>query len=323
MTSLQKPPTAERPSRLLGRLVFLVLLLALVAVAIWTSVTVQRIDLVENTPLEELERDDTVEVDGLSLYIEEGTGGPIPVILLHDFDVSGSLLLEDVAEEIDGRFHPVLLDLPGFGLSQRIPEPGDAHTVASMAETVGSVIAQRYELPVVVVGVGLGGHVGAELAVIQPELMRGLVMIDVDFAPEEDWIDLAEGLAYVGPAVVHTFEAGGRFGVDRWAPNCDDGGWCPTRDQIAGRDLASSIKGTTESLIAFMETPRSSLVPSELDAIGLPTAYVWSTEGEVTAGSVEMITDQVPEISLLEADVWKAHLQSPGTVFEAVELVGS
>ena len=301
----------------------MIVLLAVVAVAIWTAVTLQRIDLVENTTLESLEREELVEANGLLVDVEEDTGGPIPVILLHDFDVSGSVLLEDLADAIDGRFHPVLVDLPGFGLSQRIPDPGDPHTVSAMAETVGSVIAQRYDLPVVVVGVGLGGQVGAELAVTQPDLMRGLVMIDVDFSPVGDWVDFAEGLPYLGPAVIHTFEAGGRFGVDRWAPNCDDGGWCPTADQVAARELAASLEGTTESLVAFLETPRSSLVPAELDAITVSTVYVWSTDGSVSAESVESVTESVPEISLLEAEVWKAHLQSIRTVLEAVESVGS
>lgn len=305
-----------------GRFLFLIILLVLVGIAIWTAVTEQRIELVENTPLDSLEREDTVEANGLIIDVEEGTGGSIPVILLHDFDVSGSVLLDEVAAGIEGRFRPVLVDLPGFGLSERIPEPGEPHTVASMAETLGSVISQRYDLPVVVVGVGLGGQVGAELAVTQPDLMRGLVMVDVDFSGEGDWVALAEGLPYIGPAVIHTFEAGGRYGVDRWAPHCDEGGWCPTADQVTARDLAASLEGTTESLAAFLDTPRSSLVPSELDAISLPTVYVWSTEGPVSAESVEMVTEQVPGITLLEADVWKAHLQSSQTVVEAVELVG-
>ena len=301
----------------------LIVLLAIVASAIWTAVTLQRIDLVENRTLESLEREDTVEANGIIIDVEEDPGGPIPVVLLHDFDVSGSVLLEDLAAELDGRFHPVLVDLPGFGLSERIPDPGDPHTVSGMAEIVGSVIMQRYDLPVVVVGVGLGGQVGAELAVTQPELIRGLVMVDVDFSPVEDWVDFVEGLPYFGPAVIHTFEAGGRFGVDRWAPNCDDGGWCPSADQLAARELAASLEGTTESLVAFLETPRSSLVPSELDAISVPTVYVWSTDGTVSAESAEMVTESVPEISLIEADVWKAHLQSIPTVVEAVVSVGS
>ncbi len=65
-------------------------------------------------------------------------------------------------------------------------------------------------------------------------------------------------------------------------------------------------------------------MPSELDEITLPTAYVWSTDGTVSAESVETVTQGGPEqLSLLEADVWKAHLQSIPTVIEAVESVGS
>lgn len=323
MTGLQKPPVAARSSRTLGRLLFLVLMLSLLALAIWAMVTLQRIDLVESASLDSAWQGESVVVDGMAIAIEEGDGDAAPVILLHDFDVAGSLLLDDLATALAATFRPVRLDLPGFGFSQRITEPGDPHTVASMAEVVGSLITERYESPVVIAGVGLGGKVGAELAVTQPELVRGLVMIDVDFWAEGDWVDFAEGLPYIGPAVVYTFEAGGRFGVDRWAPDCDDGGWCPTADQIAARDLAASVEGTTESLSAHLETPRSSLVPAELDVISVPTAYVWSTRGPVPAESVDTIAEAVPGLLLVEADVWKAHLQSPETIVGAIEAVGS
>ena len=259
---------------------------------------------------------------GLSLALEDRIGGPIPVVLLHDFDVSGRLLLEELASEITGRFHPVLIDLPGFGLSQRIPEPGDPHTVSSMAEAVGIVISERFELPVVIAGVGLGGQVAAEVALTNPDIVRGLVMIDADFSSDPDWVEVAEVSPYIGLAVVHTFEASGRFGVDRWAPRCDEGGWCPTADQVVRRDLAASVAGTTASLHSFLTTPRSSLVPSELGSISVLTAYVWSTDGPVPEESVVMISDRMPDALIIESDVWKAHLQDPDAIVDAINQVG-
>lgn len=323
MTGLQKPPTQDRPSRFWLRMTVLILLLAVAGVAVGAAVTIQRIDLVESESLDSLERGETVQVSGLSINIDEGEGGPVPVVLLHDFDVSGGLLWEEVATRLGDGFRPLRLDLPGFGLSERVTDPGSPHTVAGMAELVGGIVEARYDPPVVLVGVGLGGEVAAELAVTQPQLVRGLVMVDVDFQRESDWVAFAEGLPYLGPAVIHTFEASGRFGVDRWAPRCDEGGWCPTPDQIVARDQSARVAGTTASLGAFLETPRSSLVPSELDTISAPSAYVWSTGGEVTEEAMRDVVDQVPEIILIEADAWKAHLEAPESVIEAIEQVGA
>lgn len=322
MTGLSRPPTQDRPSRLLLRMTVLVILLAIAGVAIWTAVIIQRIDLVENVSLGSLDRGETVNAGGLSINITEGEGGLIPVVLLHDFDIAGGLLWEEVAARLGDEFRPVRLDLPGFGLSQRITEPGAPHTVAAMAELVAGVVEARYDTSVVIGGVGLGGEVAAELAVTRPDLVRGLVLVDVDFQRDDDWVAFAERLPYIGSAVIHTFEAGGRFGVDRWAPKCDEGGWCPTQDQIAYRDQAAGVAGTTASLEAFLETPRSSLVPSELDTISVPSAFVWSTGSEVTEEVMRDIVDQVPGVSLIEADAWKAHLEAPDSVIEAIELVG-
>lgn len=321
MTGLRRPPTRERSARVFLRLIVLVMLLAIAAGVIWTAVTLQRIDLVETTSLASLERGEVVEVQGLGIHVNEGEGGPVPVVILHDFDVAGSVLLADLAARIEGPFRPVAIDLPGFGLSQRVPDTGTAHTVAGMAEIVASILDDRYDAPVVALGVGLGGEVAAELAVTHPELLAGLVMVDVEFEPDSDWVSGAEGLPYVGPAVVHAFEAGGPFAQGRWAPRCDDGGWCPTAEELFARDRAAKVAGTTESLVAFLATPRSSLVPSELDMISVPSAYVWSSAGDVPRQAVEDVVGQVPEMTLIETAVWKAHLEDPASVIDAIARV--
>ena len=322
MTGLRKPPARDRPSRLLLRMTVLIILLAVAGVAIWTAVTIQRIDLVESVSLESVDRGETVDAAGVTVNVVEGEGSGTPVVLLHDFDIAGGLLWEEVATRLGDGFHPVRLDLPGFGFSQRLTEPGEGHTVAAMAEIVAEVVQVRYGTPVVLAGVGLGGEVGAELAVTRPDLIRGLVMVDADFERAGDWVSFAEKLPYMGLAVIHTFEAGGRFAVDRWAPRCDEGGWCPNQEQIAYRDQAARVAGTTASLRAFFDTPRSSLVPSELDTISVPSVFVWSTDGEVTEEAMTRVVDQVPGVSLMEVDAWKAHIEAPDSVIEAIELVG-
>ena len=175
----------------------LIILLAVAGVAIWTAVTIQRIDLVESVSLESVDRGETVDAAGVTVNVVEGEGSGTPVVLPHDFDIAGGLLWEEVATRLGDGFHPVRLDLPGFGFSQRLTEPGEGHTVAAMAEIVAEVVQVRYGTPVVLAGVGLGGEVGAELAVTRPDLIRGLVMVDADFERAGDWVSFAEKLPYM------------------------------------------------------------------------------------------------------------------------------
>lgn len=322
MTSLQKPPEEDRPTRVVARILVLVILLLGVGLAVWTAVTGQRIELTETESLASIEGRDVTEAGGLDINVVEEVGGPVPVVFLHDADVAGGVLWDATVDRLGDRFKAVRVDLPGFGLSERVPDPGSGHTVASMAEVVSEVIAERFEIPVVAAGAGLGGEVAAEIAVTRPELVRGVVMIDVDFWSEQGWLHFFETAPWVGRAVVHTFEAGGRLGTDRWAPNCDDGGWCPTASQAEARELAASVENTTDSIKAFLETPASSLVPSDLDEIAAPVAYVWSTEGDVPASSVEMTEEPLSDLALYESDAWKVQLEDPATVAEAIEAVG-
>ncbi len=52
MSGLQEPPTRSRPTRILLRVLLLTLLVLAVGAAVWTSVTTQRIDLIEDVQIE-------------------------------------------------------------------------------------------------------------------------------------------------------------------------------------------------------------------------------------------------------------------------------
>jgi hypothetical protein len=147
-------------------------------------------------------------------------------------------------------------------------------------------------------------------------------MVDVDFWLEDGWVGLVERFPWLGRAATYTLDTSGRFGADRWAPDCGEGGWCPNSEEVAARATALSISGTTDSIRAFRLTPGSSFVPSGLDQITAPVAIVWSEDGEVPEKSIDMILDEIPGAEVIKVAVWKAHLQSPGSIAEAIESVG-
>ena len=78
-----------------------------------------------------------------------------------------------------------------------------------MAEEVSDVIQQSFGQPAVVAGIGLGGEVAAEIAVTHPDLVAGLVMLDVDFFKPRAWDQLVERLPWVGIAATYAL-------ADRW-----------------------------------------------------------------------------------------------------------
>ena len=194
------------------------------------------------------------------------------------------------------------VDLPGFGLSARIPEEGSRHTVASMAEEVSDVIQQSFGQPAVVAGIGLGGEVAAEIAVTHPDLVAGLVMLDVDFFKPRAWDEFVERLPWVGIAATYALETGGPLAAGRWAPNCESGGWCPTPSQVQARNRAETIVDTSESIHFFRRTPAASQVPSKLGEITTPTSYLWSQAGDVPRESVDRVQEAMPAATRRSGD---------------------
>ncbi|MGH8912966.1 MAG: alpha/beta fold hydrolase [Acidimicrobiia bacterium] len=324
MSGLRPPPREETPTRVFLRILVLIVLVLAAGGVVWAAVTQQRVTLIEDTSLDELDLEPIVTSNGTSLnVVREGTG-TVPLVLLHDIDIAGSVIWDGVVSDIDPKFEVIRIDLPGFGLSERIPVEGTPHTVASMSVEVADVIGQTLGQPVVLAGVGLGGEVAAEVAVTMPELVAGLVMIDVDFYKPDGWVEFVEKLPFFGSAATYAFDTGGPFAVDRWAPNCESGGWCPSQSQAEARELAETIVGTTESVRAFRRTPAASLVPSKLDEITAPVHYLWSQAGDVPRESVDRVEEALPDAEFdVFSDAWKVHLDHPGEVAAAIAALAS
>lgn len=317
MRGLEAPPKTETPSRIVGRFVVLIILAAGAGIAIYTAVTNQNADLTEDLRPVNLDLDDTTVIDGFVTNVRVDEGGPTPVLILHDADITGGLTLDDLSAALPEGYHGVRIDLPGFGYSTRMPVEGPHHTVSGLAERLVPVLQERFGQPVQVIGVGLGGEVGAELALSHPELVSGLTMVDVDFWTEPGFPHSLASLPWVGKAATYTWETGGRFALDTWAPHCAEGGWCPTAEELSIRSVMIEIERTTDSLHAFRSTHEAALAPSNLGQIVIPMTYVWSNRGRVGEATIERLTEAVPGLTVTESSTFQAHLEDPGTVVGA------
>lgn len=318
MTGLSKPPERQAPSRAVGRILFFLTLAIGAGVVIYSAVVNQRIDLVETRRTEALDLANTSEVSDLTVNVDIGEGGGSPVVLLHDADVTGGLLLADVAAALPEGSLAARVDMPGFGLSDRMPFETHAYTAAGMAELLVEVIEDQFSTRVIVVGVGFGGEVAAEIAHTYPDVVSGVVLVDVDFWSRANATEFVQRVPWVGTAATYTWETGGSLATDEWQPYCGNGGWCASSQNLADRAFYVTIAGSTDSINEYHRTHDAAEAPANLEEITVPVAYVWSVEGPVSEATVDRIVDELPGVVVVESASFQAHLEDPASVAQAV-----
>jgi pimeloyl-ACP methyl ester carboxylesterase len=110
--------------------------------------------------------------DGVRLFVEDqGTGRPV-VLLPGLGDAGWVWRLQRVAVGQVAR--AIVVDSRGLGRSDRPPAP---YSIGRMAQDVAAVVVDAGGGPAVVVGASMGGFVAATLAVLRPDLVRGLVLV--------------------------------------------------------------------------------------------------------------------------------------------------
>lgn len=317
MSGLRPPPKRDTSSRAIGRFLVLLVLLVVVGVIIFGAVTIQQIPLVEDVALADVEGLDVEVVDGIQYNVAERGIGDTTIVLIHDADIAGSATLDPLAAAVGEDTHTMAIDLPGFGLSSRMPESGVVHTVGAMAEGLITVIEARSDGPVVLVGVGLGGKVAAEIAVLKPDLVAGLAMVDVDFYSDGGLVRSLERIPWLGLAVTYTYETSGSMSKSG-APYCDQGGWCPGPAETRAREFAATVVDTTQSLFAFRNTEPASNVPSLLSDVTAPTLIIWSNKGPISESSKDRLGEVITTASVESLDVFQAHLEDPESVAASI-----
>lgn len=104
-------------------------------------------------------------------YFQKGTG--CPVLLIHAFPLNHKMWFP----QINGlsKFCRVIApDLPGFGLSGRMPNP----SMGGMAQSLAQLLERmKIRKPVFVVGLSMGGYVALEFAERYPHKTRGLALL--------------------------------------------------------------------------------------------------------------------------------------------------
>jgi pimeloyl-ACP methyl ester carboxylesterase len=160
-------------------------LLALLIVAGAAFITVNR---VPDRPVEELTArwaqppSQFVQIAGMSVHLrDEGPqDDPLPVVLLHG--TGASLHTWDGWAQALSQHHRVIrYDMPGFGLTG--PEPNADYTIENYVKVLGAVLDERGVKHCVLAGNSLGGYVAWAAAVLAPERIARLVLVDAGGYP--------------------------------------------------------------------------------------------------------------------------------------------
>ena len=112
-------------------------------------------------------------------YIDEGSG---PTLLLMHGNPDWSFLYRKVVMGLRDEFRCVVPDYPGFGLS--VHPRGYGYTPAEHAVVIGELVDHLDLRDLVVMGQDWGGPIGMEVASRRADRVRGLVMGNTWFWPD-------------------------------------------------------------------------------------------------------------------------------------------
>lgn len=270
--TLRKPPKAPQSgANLIGRLVGLVVLLAVFGVVIWTLVTNQQAAAIERSdPLNHAPGEYLTTDDGTTLHVQHFGTGPSDTVLIHQDLVLGGSGLTEVAESLSEEGRRVTVpDLIGFGFSPRPVEPGRRLTTTGQAETLAALMDEMGLTAVELIGFGWGGEIGAELAVSRPDLVGRLVLVDTPGlpVPVTGWETLASMPFGLGEAVAFTTEGGSARATNAFVTECPPWTDC---DDPQVRELyrrSAEVPGTARSIWARRATEPAAVAPTRLEEI--------------------------------------------------------
>lgn len=203
-----------------------------------------------------------VLVDGWSIRYRCAGHGP-PVVLVHGLGVSADYWIRNAIPIAGAGFSVYAPDLPGFG---RTPGPARGLTIPEQAAAIAAWTAAMGIGAAVYVGHSLSAQAVLELTTLQPELVRGLILVAPTGAPvparmirqawrlfvdawREPWLLLTTaGVAYLraGPRRYWgTWRAGAEHNPIKLLPQVRVPALVVvgSRDPVVERDFAATMAG--------------------------------------------------------------------------------
>ena len=216
-----------------------------------------------------------IAMHGMQVHLrDEGPrDDPVPIVLLHG--TSASLhTWEGWTRELTRERRVIRFDLPGFGLTG--PSPDGIYTVESYVDTVLAVADRLGVQRFVLAGNSLGGYVAWATAVLHPERVERLVLVDAAGYPfQSQSVPLAFRIARTPILNVLMRDVLPRGVVER---SLRDVYGDPTRvtPDLVDRyfDLATRA-GNRAALVARFDQTKPGSLADRVPEIQVPTLILW------------------------------------------------
>lgn len=117
---------------------------------------------------------------------DEGNRNGFPLVLIHGSNASLHTW-EPWVEELGDTYRVISLDLPAHGLTGAVPDtPYDAYDVDAMVAFVDAVINKVGVSKFALAGNSMGGRVSWQYALVHPENISHLILLDASGIPEPE-----------------------------------------------------------------------------------------------------------------------------------------
>jgi pimeloyl-ACP methyl ester carboxylesterase len=237
----------------------------------------------------------TRELNGVTFhYVDQGAGTPAkaPVVFLHGFPLD-SRMWEAQLPALSSSGRRVLApDLRGFGRS-RSDSP---FTIESLADDVHALLGAVGAIPLVLVGLSMGGYVALAYAKKYASDLRGLVLVDTKAEA-----DTADGKAGRNKMIELVRKDGSKAVADQMMPKMLAKDAADQRPQVAQnlrRIMEACPPRTIEhALAALRDRPDRS---GELASIRVPTLVIVGESDAITPPPVaEAMVNKIPGAQLV------------------------
>jgi pimeloyl-ACP methyl ester carboxylesterase len=222
-----------------------------------------------------------MQVAGVQLRLDRGGGGPPLLLLHHDIGTLDRLPFYDALAE---RFDVLLPQHPGYGHSER---PQWMRGVRDLAAVYRWMLAELGVERPVLLGLGFGGWVAAEMATMAPRDLDRLVLVGAMGVkpPQGDILDQAL-LSHIDYARAGFHDQGAFQAVY---------GTVPTTDQLVEWDLCREMNFR----IAWKPYMYSQTLPHLLGGVRAPALVVWGEDDRVVPrGAGEVYASRLPDARL-------------------------
>ena len=225
-----------------------------------------------------------ITVGGTSTYlVEAGPADGPAVILVHGFGGSTYSWRYTSATLAAAGYHVVALDLRGFGLSAKgwdadYSHPAQARLVLGVMDAVGVKSA-------VLVGHSMGGNVAAQAAMMAPDRVRALVLVDAAIAPPGESASPVTGVAgaLLGvPPIRRIAQFAIRLGlggdtIEKMLRSAYADPSFPTTADVAAYGLAQQVTDWDLALLGVIRDSGRNALPAPVATLstGRPVLVAW------------------------------------------------